>query len=392
MRPTPHPRTILLVALLWVLASCQGGGGTVVHHPTPDNIPQVTDPRFILRDAPQDTLFWLENALHDGYTIGMKEGPAQDMIGQVRDVVVSDSLIYYLDGSFSQIRAYDFEGRLVDVFGGPGDGPGEFDWPIRIAAVGREENKYVVVASYRRSTLSVFRKASNSDHQLRSSFRAVTSFVNGDMCAMNGHIYTTGYAEDIDGVIHKHTLDGKYVLSFGARYNHSDPFIRNQMAHQITIECNTTHDVLLYLHPRAPIASGFSPSGKRMWRIRFEDARMVPIEETIGSDGLSSVTSLWPRVVGESTPFSVKGGAHGDSFWLARHERLSEEDHRYVEHYYRLDASSGTGEYLGIRPRPARMADQEWKVIRTLSRNQIVASWNAPFPQLGIYSLPNAPQ
>ncbi len=86
-----------------LFASCQGrtGRGDVEFHPTPDRIPVVTDPRFIIYDEPKNTLSWMLVAVGERYTVDVKEGPASDMIGDVGDIAVRDDLLYHVEGSLS---------------------------------------------------------------------------------------------------------------------------------------------------------------------------------------------------------------------------------------------------------------------------------------------------
>ena len=147
------------------------------------------------------------------------------MLGTIRDVAVSDSFVYYADGSYSHVRAYDFEGRLVDILGGPGEGPGEMTWVGKVSVTGSGDSVYVVVGSGQYK-VSVFRRRRDGTHEFRNSFLSAVNYFNGDLCAMHGHVYTTGYKEDLNGVIHKHTLEGVHVSSFGARYNHDARIVR----------------------------------------------------------------------------------------------------------------------------------------------------------------------
>ena len=384
MRPTRKPLLFLLALTLF--ASCQGGTDrdVALFHPTPDNIPTVTDPRFIIFDEPQDTLFWMQDALREGHMVGDAEGDPNDMIGQIRDVAVSDSLVYYVDGSFSHVRAYDFEGHLADIIGGPGAGPGEMGYVRKLSVTGTGDDLYVVVGSGR-GRVSVFRKNRDGSHEFQNSFSAVASFLNGEMCAMHGHVYTTGYSDDLDGVIHKHTLEGEYVLSIGARYNSPHRIVRHTMAEGGSLECNATHHTLLYTQPSAPIATAFTESGDMIWQVRFSDARMTRRPKVVVEDGNWGIFVAPPQVVGESWDFEILGGARGESFWLIRREIRSVERDRWMNHFYKVNVLSGQGKYLGVRPINSYLTG---RIVGAIDQERLYTVQSTPYPQLGIHPIP----
>ncbi len=361
--------------------------GSVQWYPSPDSIPSVTDPRFIIYDEPQDTLFWMLDALRDGHLVGVAEGGPDEMLGLVRDVAVSDSLVYYLDGSYSHVRAYTLEGHLVDIIGGPGAGPGEFGMFPKLSVTGTGNNVHVVVGSGQ-YTVSVFSKSMDGKHVFQTSFRASVELPNGEMCAMDGHVYTTGDSEDHEGVIHKHTLDGKYVSSFGVGSNHPDYMVRERMAEGGSLACNEKHRILLYAQTSAPIATAFTESGEMIWRIRFGDARIVPILLLYNKQGDLVSAMHFPALdVGESEDIEIKGGARGDSFWLVRLEILPKEARNpWAQHFYKVDVLSGRGEYLGIRPVKTRTVARR---VRVIDQGYLYTAQHDPYPQLGIHPIPD---
>ena len=374
-----------------LFASCQGGAGgdDVVLHPTPDRVPAVLDPQFIIDDEPQDTLSWVLAALREGDTVGVAEGAPNDMIGSMGDLALSNRYVYYVDRSHSHVRAYNLEGQLADIIGSAGVGPGEFRFPMHVSVIGAGDDVNVVIGDLFASRISVFSKSPEGKHVFRKAIRAVTSFANGDMCAMNGHVYTTGYSDDIDGVIHKHTLDGEHVLSFGARYDHPLRLVRSTMAEAPSIECNETHKVLLYAYPHTPIATAFTESGDVFWQIRFADARIAPMRERINEEGNVAVMHLPPEL-GESRGLKILGGSRGNTFWLRRDERRSEEWGRWANHFYSVDVLSGRGDYLGVRPINTTLRKEDRRRIGLISQDRLITGRSTPYPQLGIHPVTHA--
>ena len=384
----PTQQALLVLLALMLFASCRKGTGRddAMFHPTPDNIPAVTDPRFIIKDEPRDTLFWMQAALRGGHTVGVADGEPDDMIGRIGDVAVGDSLVYYVDGSYKHVRAYDFKGRLADIIGGPGSGPGEFGLVRKVSVTGTGDDLYVVVGSGE-GRVSVFSKNRDGSHEFQNSFSAVASFLNGEMCAMHGHVYTTGYSDDLDGVIHKHTLEGEYVFSIGARYNSPHRIVRHTMAEGGSLECNTTHHTLLYTQPSAPIATAFTESGDLVWQVRFSDARMTRRPKVVIEDGNWGIFVAPPLVAGESWDIEILGGARGESFWLIRREIRSVERDRWMNHFYKVNVLSGQGEYLGVRPINSYLTG---RIVRAIDQERLYSAQSTPYPQLGIHPVPNA--
>lgn len=371
---------------LTLFTSCQGefGRGDVVFHPTPDNIPTVTDPRFIINDEPQDSLSWMLAAIREGVTVGVEEGTATEMLGSIQDIAVSDDLVYYVDRSYSQVRAYNFSGHQVDFIGGAGQGPGEFRFPMHVSTIGTDYDVHVVVGDFFASRISVFSKTQEGNHVFRRVFHAAAPLLSGDMCAMNAHVYTTGFADESDGVIHKHTLQGEHVLSFGTHYDHPNRLVRRKMSEWPSIECNATHNTLLFVHPHTPIATAFTGLGDISWQIRVADARIAPMRERVESDGNSAVMSRTPRV-GESSGIRIIGGARGNTFWLTHSERLSEELDRRANHFYTVDVLSGQGKYLGMRPINVLSGEEDSRRIRYIDQERLITRRSTPYPQLGIH-------
>ena len=398
--------TALFPLALILFASCQAGGSRgdglvrlpdggeirvstdlpykISHtefYPPSDSIPLVTDPRLIIHDAPDDTLHWMLHALQGGNLIGVAEGNPNDMFGVIADVAVGGSLVYYADQQSKDVRAYDFEGRLVDIIGGPGQGPAEFGLMSFVAVTGTGGDVHVVVGSGARR-VSVFRKSGDGSHEFQTSFNAATRFLNGDMCAMNGHVYTTGYSEDHEGAIHKHTLHGTYVSSFGTVSSHPDRMAKRLMAERGSLECNEPHGVLLYAYPSMPIATAFEESGKELWQVRLADARIVPKLLMFSKEWGLVGAANWPVREGGSEDIDVTGEAQGDAFWLVRRELLTKDRKRWMAHFYRMDVLSGQGEYLGKRP---IHTEESKRAVRVIARGHVFTTRSEPYPQLGIH-------
>ena len=131
-----HPSALALLALVMFIGACGQKPDRTIH-PTPENIPEIEDPRFVLRHEEEDSLWYANPDDYNKITVGIKDGDAWDMIGEIRDMASDGNrTLYVLDKAHSNVRAYEYDGRLIVIFGAAGEGPGEFNNPWNIAVTG----------------------------------------------------------------------------------------------------------------------------------------------------------------------------------------------------------------------------------------------------------------
>ena len=130
-----------LVGLLPLILVVDEASGTqrpklVELHPTAENIPEVTDPRFILRADPMST--FMDEAGYEKITIGVEDGEYHEMFGEVVSLALpGDGTVLVLDSENREVRVFDYDGGLLTTFGRHGAGPGEFrSKPKRISVAG----------------------------------------------------------------------------------------------------------------------------------------------------------------------------------------------------------------------------------------------------------------
>jgi len=205
----------------------------------------------------------------------------------------------------------------------------------------------------------------------------IPRILNGDLCAMRGHVYTVGYSEGAAGVIHKFTLTGEHILSIGDPYRDPDPFIRSALSERGSLTCNSTHNTIAYRHALSPIIAGYSDSGVERWRVKLADADIGPVDQTFTDEDSPSIGLLGapsrtgpPRFLSTPDPksFLVTYGAVGG-------ERRLE-----YPHLNRIHADSGAGAYAGGYS--SRISEP---LMMGLVGQNMVASIQTSFTQLGIY-------
>ena len=150
------------------------------------------------------------------------------MIGDIADVTISKEALYYADSEYGEVRIYDQLGSLMGTVGSPGPGPGEFQQLDKLSVT---DDGGILAVLDQGTRLQVFRRQ-DSAYTLGYTFRVPDSFYGGDICVMNDHVYTLGLSvsEELDGIIHKYTISGEYVTSFGAIYKTSVEFLRRKLA------------------------------------------------------------------------------------------------------------------------------------------------------------------
>lgn len=371
------PRTAVLFLGI-ALASCQGAPH-VVFHPTEGNILSATDPRLVLHEDTSDTVSYMGTSTLEGVLIGVEQGEPLEMVGTVTDIDISADGLYYVDYLYGHVRVYDSRGTLKSIVGKRGDGPEEFPSVRNVSVTETKDGPLLVVgaSSYK---ISVFQQEEDT-WVLRNSFRTAHSFGHGDLCAMHDHVYTIGYSEEQSGVIHKHTLEGEFVLSFGEPYSDPDPFIRSNLSERGTLSCNETHLTVAYADDLNPTVTGFSDTGAIRWRVELADANIAPTPQG-QDDGRTTIGFPSP---GNGNTSSIKfiPGIDPDvflvSYYIYGPERIEQQ------HLYSVGAVSGDGVHIGYHP---FRIDSASVLVRALDAQRIYTTTYKGYPQIGIYPRP----
>lgn len=362
-----------LVAALFVSA-CQDRN-EVIWHPTPENVQTASAAQFVLHEDTASRGPWTELLSQFPVTLGVGEGEPLDMIGQVRDMAIGHNRLYYADFIYGHVREYDFQGNLISVIGKRGQGPGEFALLNKVA-LAQDEGVLAIAGSP--IHVSVFsREAGAWIH--KKTFIVPPNLMDGDLCTMHGHVYTIGYSEGAGGVIHKYTLEGERLVSFGRPYSNADPFIGNSLSQRGDLVCNATHSVVAYRHALSPVITGFSDNGKMQWNVELADADIGPVKQTLTEDGLPSIgfTSAPSRTnrphfvsISDSEFVLVQYAARGES------GRGAFDSH----HLYRINAATGQGVYSGWYPVASTPRIRAW------DSRHLYTTTTKPYPQIKIYA------
>ena len=346
------------------VANGQRNREIVERHPTPENIPEVTDPRFILREEPAS--IFLNEDDYETVTIGIAEGEYHEMFGDVTDIAsLDDGTFLVLDSEYSELRLYDYDGTLIGTFGESGDGPGEFPYPPDRISVA-DQGKSVFTVGFGAQFIVAFERKDASTLAPMLRFRKELSGEAG--CAMNGHFWFLGYSPDVNGVLHKYNYDGERVASFLDYYKSPREYISHRMSRQGAIACSEKHGIVALNRVNAPIVTGYTEEGEVAWRVKLADFDPLQFVETnplgwgydIPRPGKGLIRSLFTDSAGDIYVQYVV--IQGD------------------RHLFRIDAQTGIGAYLGTAP-----------AVREVDSGFVFSMANSPFPRVLIHKPKSAP-
>lgn len=176
--------------------------------------------------------------LHDD---GARDDPT---FGYIQSVVMdSKHRLYALDGAQVAVLAFDSAGRLTDIAGRSGFGPGEFSSPVAVVV---DTADRVLVLDSRQSRLSEFVWHHDSlvhvrDHRLPTGAR--------DVCVRGDSVFTLGVAGEHLINIYTRAADGRYRHNGGFGVLQSrhpafgHPIVRSLRSNAVLV-CGSTNPVV----------------------------------------------------------------------------------------------------------------------------------------------------
>ncbi len=345
MQLTFRPEWLLVGLLLSSLAAANAHGmqrRIVELHPTAENIPEVTDPRFILHEDPEST--FMDEASHEKITIGVAEGEYHEMFGNITDLALpGDGTVLVLDFGSSEVRVFDYGGALLASFGGRGEGPGEFRQRPDQISVADQGQSVFVLEQFGRS-VAAFDRQDDSTFAPKARFR--TGLLAHDGCAMNGHYWVYGIDPEYEGVLHKFTYDGEHVASFLEYYKSPRENMSRHMSRMGLLACSEVHGIVALNRVWAPVVTGYKEDGEIAWHVEFADLYPSSIEEY--EDGDWGFILLEP---GQRRLETIFTDPAGDLYvqYVTIQERGADRRPNYGP-LFKIDARTGLGTYLGSAP------------------------------------------
>ena len=360
---------VLFGASLSMLVTVQAPGmqrQIVDLHPTPENIPEVTDPRFILHEDPD--LTFMDESSHEIIVIGVADGDYHEMFGAVYDLALpGDGTVVVLDYANSEARVFDYGGALLTIFGRPGNGPGEFRKSPYMISVADQGAAIFVLEEFGR-TVAAFDRQDSSTFTSRGHIR--TDLLSHNGCAMNGHYWVYGYDPLYKGVLHKFTYDGEHVASFLEYYKSQNKKVSLNMSRSGLLACSEAHGIVALNRGWAPVVTGYGENGEVAWRVKFDD--FDPTYSVEHDDGYLGMHPLEPGQRRLETMFTDPAGDFYVQYVTVR--KYGGEHGLNDGPLFKIDAGTGLGTYLGTAPS-----------IEGMDSGYGFSVTNDPFPQVVIH-------
>ncbi len=360
----------VVVLLLPLKASAQS-----VIHPTKENIPVSSDPRFELGHNHNEEVWSWD--MMDITTVGVDEGNDSEMIGVVWDFDVDHKgTMYYVDLLGGVVRAYGYDGKFIADVSTAGYGPGEFVEPAGLAVT--EGGRKIIVGDTGVGVDHVFQREGDTFNLISTNHPEYRQ--EEALCAMNGSYYNQSYVgKEHDGVIHKYTLGGDWEKSFGKPYNYENSFIVSKIVGNAMLACNAEHGVVAQIINHIPAMTGYSEDGEELWQVTFSDYRTDTVLESV-RDGRRYHTVLQE----DNTSVFKSLSSDGDYFYVTysfvKRDLGNMPPLKFMEnHIFRVHARTGLGHYLGTGPTPGEhllAVDGEYRFTTTQ---------NEGFPQIRVY-------
>lgn len=357
-------------------------------HPTPENIPDATDPSLIIDlTNPEE---WEEKPIFPdttGFTTalyGRDDGEEHEILVWVQHLAYDgQGTLFILDADWRRDRGsniktvymVDRDGQFLGSLGTHGEGPGEFTNPRRLL-VAEQGNALFVVGRERH--IDVFRRNESGSFSFSERVNMPTGAI--DACTMRDHLYYLRYDAESSHIIHKYSLHGDYVTGFGDAYQSANLDVVENLSDRGSLVCNEQQGVLGYEHDFLPVVIGYDEAGKMLWRIRVDGIKSTTdVTETVGPGGGTvmgfSGENQFERGRGRLSLARVNGDEY---FYLTVRVNLGNRQSRVP--IFRVDAQTGAWQHIG-HGFPPTIAEKDLQVripspfdevvqVRIRSRNE----------------------
>ncbi len=284
---------LLPLSLFILIVACSGLKAQEVVHPKKEFIPGpkgnqiiiISSKNTIQKENPNVKLYSYNNRLQTIRSvaqIGKRQGKKQEMFGQIAGIVNDeDGNIYVLDKRYNKIKVYNSSGEFLYSIGRGGRGPGEFYQPNSITM----GEKGLIFVADRGNKIHIF-ESINEEYKYKTSF--IIHYPPDDICVMDGNLYLRAIGRDRNEketfefkTIHKYSLDGKYLESFGEPYQYSNTFIKKQISDG-KIACIPKAGVVISTFDWMPYLFAYTDAGNLKWKAVIKPFTSPPLLEKNG--------------------------------------------------------------------------------------------------------------
>jgi 6-bladed beta-propeller protein len=302
-------------------------------------------------------------------TLSDEDGHA---FGLVRDAkLLFDDRVVVLDGRRQELSVFSREGRVLQLLGGPGRGPGEYLVPERLAM----DEEHLWVSDPANGRINVY-GVDRSRVELVGSFSP--DVIAMDICSIGGSLVVLGLFEG--RILHVFKNSGEHIRSFGIPppIPKVDERFRSLMTGSLTdgrLAC--VDDRIVVVHRNLPALTAFSIDGEVIWESEVADYRQMKIRQTEKG-----------RI---SYDVEDETGTHHTAFFL-----MPVGTSRVVLQLGIIGRGARADEYQALDTRLISLEDgsevgrtRAWPLLATIGNRLVVTYENQPFPQIAIHSLPS---
>ena len=194
------------------------------------------------------------------------------MLGDIRDIAHdNDGRLYLLDTSVGTVRTFNSDGSYAGSFGKAGTGPGELTDAYNLAVSDSGTIAAIVTGS---GVTVVFKRTERGNFVYRNSFQH-SRIITRDACIMNGYLYLLGHKPDASGNIHKFSLEGDLISTFGFLYKSRNARVVAQLSRRGRIACVEKNGVIGAIQEEIPVLTGYSEDGSVLWTVMIRGIKLV---------------------------------------------------------------------------------------------------------------------
>lgn len=391
-RTPSHPQRSCLLPLgalvLGLTAAC-GSDPDVVLHPIPDSLSVPPGSAVVVTRDPDSAgsahLAAFASRLESRsvlWTVGALEGPEEELFGDVHQVEwLGPETIAILDRQAGLVRTAR-RGSSAGVIGGPGQGPGEYEFPVSVLSVDGSE----VVVVEGSGGLQWFRMTDGgfefSGRQRVEGFPQAACLLG--VARIVVHIPSYGPSIQLSGVLREVDQTGNVGPPFALPYRHRQRLVVDRMNRGLIV-CAEEETVVLAPGGLNGVYAYQAGSGDLLWHSTFEGIRIPPVRERTLPDGRTSVGInvrrephfhfLRELAGGNGVPLVVQFGRR-------RGQDVVNGIDRYEIETYLLDVGTGEGVYLG----------ESLPRVLSLDRGRVVLLYEDPYPRIEVAALPEMPE
>ena len=297
----------------------------------------------------------------------MSDGELYEMFGDIEDIAVNgDGDIFVLDYQHKKVFVYHSDGSFKHSIGGPGAGPGEFEFP---KAIGIDDQDRVIVADSK-LRISIF---DPHDGAFALNSTLTLAYSPKDMCIGDGMIYLLGaWHEQESRYVHSYTIGGEHVRSIGELYESSVPLFSQGLSYG-PLACGIGAESVQYMFGWLPVIHNYSKTGERRWTSMiadFDPSGVVSYGDSeVRYENRDKAFDTVSNVVAASANHVLVQIKH-----ITPESREARLPHDRINTYV-FALHSGDGVYVGDR----------FPQIHAVQGNRIYAVSSAPFPQVLVY-------